>query len=156
TAQRWLLAVALVLAGAITVAAVIAGNGDVGVALAPLLGATVLIGLWWVPLRIPLLALIGLALALDAEGPWASPLAPFGHLLLINLNKPVPVDALAFSAAAAGIVYLAAIAAVRRLTTSRAEVKAIGAPQPLYAGFAISILGIALEIANGVVTGGDL
>jgi len=90
---RTALALTLPIVGSvITVAAIVAGNGNLIVALAPI---GVFVGLALVrtlPLRIPLMAFAFLSLAIDAadEGPWNSPLAGLGSLLHVNLAKAVP------------------------------------------------------------------
>ncbi len=78
---------------ALTVACVIAGNGDLIVALTPravILGA--LYAAWMLPLRWPLLVTTFLALTLEnpsdlpACGQWKSPFYEVGAALLVHLN----------------------------------------------------------------------
>ena len=89
--RSWTVFAILVLGSLTTVAATFAGNGNVVVALAPVAIAAALAWMWFAPVRMPLLIVVFLSLTLDStdEGPWNSPLAPFGSLLASNLNKSI-------------------------------------------------------------------
>src|SRR5690242_12154517 len=82
------------------IAVLVSGNPIAGVAIPLALG--LVYGIWKAPLRITSLALLFLVLILDApsdrpsEGHWTSPLAPLGSLLLTNINKTIPIEALKF------------------------------------------------------------
>src|SRR5882724_8557300 len=77
TRNRRLFPALLVIGSAVTVAAAVAGNGNIGMAVAPVVGVALLGLLWVIPLRIPLFAFVFLGLGIDAsdEGPWNSPFA---------------------------------------------------------------------------------
>ncbi|MEO6238913.1 MAG: hypothetical protein ABIQ52_18105, partial [Vicinamibacterales bacterium] len=93
----WVVFALLVFGSMATAAGVIAGNGNLAVAVAPVL-VIALVGLMWVaPIRITLLALTFFSLVLDAkgDGPWNSPLTTIGSLLAINMNKTIAIPALA-------------------------------------------------------------
>ena len=124
------------------------------------LSRSVLLGaVWVVPMRFPLLGLIFLGLALDAtaDGPWDSPLAPLGRLLSHNLNKTVPVEALAVPLMTLALGYLLLIHVYRRLSLSRIDgVGRIGFTNPMTAALTVSFVTVVLECANGYRTGGDI
>jgi hypothetical protein len=157
--HRWLFPILLLGGGAATAAAVIAGNGNVLVAVAPLLGAALLGVLWVIPLRIPLLALIFLGLGLDAtsDGPWDSPVASLGHLLNHNLNKTVPLEALAVPLTTMALGYLLIIHIYRRLSLSRVdEAGRVEFASPLALAMAVSLLTVVAECALGYRRGGNI
>src|SRR5215475_9432122 len=58
----------ILLLGVATVGALIVGNGNLAVALAPSALALVVWGTWFLPLRIPMLVLLFLAWALEVPG----------------------------------------------------------------------------------------
>ena len=91
----------LALAVAATVTLTVMTDGNILATMAPLAGMAGLWIIWVAPQRKTLLILIFLGLALDkpgdAENVWQSPIAPFGGLLLENLNKTINIDALKVS-----------------------------------------------------------
>ena len=121
--RRWLFATLLVFGCAVTAAAAVVGNGSVAVALAPILTATLIGAVWLAPMRITLLALVFLGLGVDAsnEGPWNSPVSWIGHLLSHNLNKTVPVEALAIPLVVIGLGCLLIMHVHRRFSGSRID-----------------------------------
>jgi O-antigen ligase len=156
--RRWLFP-ALLLGGSVaTAAAAIAGNGNVVVATLPVAAAALLVTVWFVPIRISLLGLVFLGLALDGDGPLDSPVAPLGNLLnLTNLNKFVPIPALAVPAMTLALGYVLVVHLYRRLSLSRIdEVGRVGFASPMPVAMAVSVLTVVAEIANGYRTGGDL
>jgi hypothetical protein len=149
----------LVLGAAVTVAATVAGNGNILVAVAPVLLALGLALMWFAPLRIPLLTVAFLSLALDAtdEGPWNSPLAPLGSLLAINLNKSLPIEALAIPGLVLILVYLLFINMHRRVRGLQTD----GALRGRTAAVSLKSLGVSLLAVIGLCAlgshnGGDL
>jgi len=91
--RTWLLALILLAGSVLTVVATVFGNGNLVVAIAPIVGAASIATLWILPLRYPLFVLILLGLTIDStnEGPWNSPLSEVGMLLHVNLGKSLPV-----------------------------------------------------------------
>src|SRR6266478_1528640 len=91
-----------------TVAAVVVGNGNPAVALAPCILALLLWGVWVLPLRVPMLALLVLSWTLEitgdafANGKVQTPWHALGSLLFAKLNLSIPVDALMFCGLARG------------------------------------------------------
>jgi O-Antigen ligase len=152
--------VALLLIGTVaTVAATIYGNGNLVIAAAPVVLAIALGVLSFAPIRIPLLILIFLSLAIDAkdEGPMNSALAPIGSLLHVNLNKSIPVGALAVP----GIVLVLAFLLVIHIHRSIWGVRTDTAGRSLTAGVLLQSLGVSLFAvialcAFGFKNGGDL
>jgi hypothetical protein len=90
--RTWLLVLILLAGSVLTVAATVLGNGNVIVAVAPIMLVAVGAAIWVLPLRFPLFALILLGLTIDStgEGPWNSPLSEVGMLLHVNLAKSMP------------------------------------------------------------------
>ena len=159
TGQRWLFHALLALGALATVAATIIGNGNIAVAAAPALGLADSGVLLIAPLRLPLFALILLCLGLDAttDGPWDSPLAPIGRLLVHNLAKTIQGANLPFQLFAAVFVFLLVIHAYRRLSGSRIDSLAYrGVAKPLSLAMACSLVAAFAEFANGSLRGGDM
>jgi len=90
--RTWLLVLLLLAGSVLTVAATVLGNGNVLVAVAPILLTAAGALVWVLPLRYPLFVLILLGLTIDStgEGPWNSPLSDLGMLLHVNLAKSIP------------------------------------------------------------------
>ena len=159
TGQRWLFHALLALGAVATVAATIIGNGNIVVAAAPALGLAALGVMVIAPLRLPLFALILLCLGLDAttEGPWDSPVAPIGRLLVHNLAKTIEGANLPFQLFAAVFVFLLFIHAYRRLSGSRIDSLAYrGVARQLSLALGCSLVVALAEFANGVMRGGDV
>jgi hypothetical protein len=151
---------AVVIAGSVaTAAAVVVGDGNLAVAVAPVLGVLLLGALWLAPLRLPLFALTVLVLGTDAtsDGPWDSPLASVGRLLTHNLNKSVPIEALSIPLMALALVYLLLLHLYREASLSRIDRShALGLASPLRVGLACSFLTVIAEIAYGSRADGNL
>ena len=90
--RTWLVALILLAGSVLTVAATVLGNGNVVVAIAPIMLAGTGALIWVLPLRFPLFILILLGFTIDStgEGPWNSPLSELGMLLHVNLAKSLP------------------------------------------------------------------
>jgi hypothetical protein len=154
----WVLPI-LVLA---TTAAVLVGDGQLGVALAPVLLALLVWGLWTLPLRVPMLVLLALAwMTGSAGGDFASGLVPnplhmVGMLLWVKLNVVLPISALVFKGFdIIGLLLLVVIVQrhVRRSTLDR--VGWVDTPRPLTLFAALSILALVFMSARGLATGGS-
>jgi hypothetical protein len=155
----WIVPGLLVLGGAAITAAAIVGNGNILIAMAPILVAVTLGVMWFAPLRLPLLALAFLSLALDAtnEGPWNSPLAPLGSLLAINLNKTIPINALAVPGIVLILAYLLIIHLHRRTQRLRTDGAISGRiPAVSLQSLGVSFLSVVALCALGYHSGGDL
>ena len=155
---RWLFPALLGLASVVTAAAVIAGNGNLAVAVAPALAFTVLCGMCFAPLRIPLLVLVFLGLALDAssEGAMDSPVAWVGHLLLHNLNKSVPINALALPLLTITLCVLLLIYLCRRLIRMRIDAGPAVWTRQMNMAMGLSLAAVLLECAWGSMGGGNM
>jgi O-antigen ligase len=142
-----------------TIAAAIFGNGNLLVAVVPVLIAAALWMLWVLPLRFPLILLVFANLAFDVsgEGPWESPLAPIGTLLAGNLNKTLHIKGAYVPAAFVVVLALAGIHLHRRLTRSRIDAVGYTAPPPiLFRALAMSFLTVGALCVFGYLKGGSL
>jgi len=157
--HRWIFATLLVVGALATTAGIILGNGNIAVAAAPVLGMAALGALLVTPLRTPLFVLIFLCLGLDAvdEGPWNSPLAPIGRMLVQNLNKTIPGLELPLQLFGVVFLFLLVLHVHRRLTGSRTDSLAhLGFARPMSLAMAFSSLAILAEVLNGWARGGDV
>jgi hypothetical protein len=144
--------------GIATIGAAIFGNGNIVIAIVPILLAAALWGLSVAPLRLPLILLIFANLALDVagEGPWASPLASIGTLVAGNLNKTLRIPGAIVPAAFVVVVVLACIHLHRRLSRSRIDTVGYTAPPPiLFRALATSLLAVAALCVFGYLKGGS-
>jgi hypothetical protein len=149
-------AAALVLGGVAvaTVAAAVASNGSLAVAVAPALALVVLYALWTAPLRGCIFALFFLCIVADApqdnpmSGFWRSPLYPIGQLLCTNWSKTFGVQALSFS----GLDIAAAVLLVR-LSFEPARPRLA---QPLRAASLVFVATLAFLGVAGLARGGSL
>ena len=97
------LVAALLAAGLLTLAAVVASEGSLAAAVAPALAIALVFVAWRAPLRASVLGLMFLALIADAPqdhpmaGMWRSPLYAIGQLLSNNWSNTFGVAALSFS-----------------------------------------------------------
>jgi O-antigen ligase len=121
------LASLIVLVVVATVASIIVGNGNVLVAVAPVVIFGVLYAAWKTPLRWSLLTTTFLALTLEnpsdlpACGQWKSPFYKVGAIMLVHLNVTIPNKALVFSGLDVVLAFLFVVAAVRWQTGSRID-----------------------------------
>ncbi len=158
--ERRTVAVGLLLLGAmVTAGAVVAGNGNPILALAPVALAFCAYAFYVLPIRYTLFALVFLSLTLDAveEGPWSSPLAPLGSLLTNNLNKSIPIAALVVPGAAVIMLAMMALMVHRSLVGSRTDSQdRTPAALPLYGALALSFVTVLLLVGLGQVRGGNV
>ena len=147
-----------VLTSMATVAAIVYGNGNVIIAVAPAVLAIALGVLWFAPMRIPVLTVVFLSLALDVtqEGPWNSPVAGLGALLASNLNKTLPLP-LAIPGVVVILGLLLAVHTHRTLrriqTDNLGRVPAASASTLSLATSILAVLGLC---AVGAKAGGDM
>jgi len=157
--RPWLMIALLAFGSLGTVAATILGNGNVIIALAPLVFATAAAFVWFLPLRFPLFVLIFLGLTVDSigEGPWDSPVGSFGSLLHVNLAKVIPGTGIPLPGVALLVIALLlihlhrVIAGIRtdsrgRTPTATIMLQAIG----------LSLLAVLALCALGLQGGGNM
>jgi hypothetical protein len=156
--DRWFIGVLLILGSSATAVTALASNGNIAATAAPVIGTTMLVALWFIPLRIPLLALTFLSLALDStnEEVWNTPFAPLGRLLTHNLNKTIPIDALAVPLAALIIGYLFVIHVSRRLSVSAIDGVGPKTMRPMMWSLLCSLVAALALCGLGFKRGGDL
>jgi hypothetical protein len=143
-----------------TVVCVLAGDGDVILALTPALILGALYVAWMVPLRWPLLVTTFLALTLEnpsdspACGQWKSPFYEIGAALLVHLNVTLHNKALVFSGLDVVLACLFVIAAVRYFKGSRIDgPDGAGGPGPIGRFAALSLAGVAWMWVYGLARG---
>jgi hypothetical protein len=143
-----------------TVACILAGNGDLIVALTPVLILGFLYATWKLPLRWPLLVTTFLALTLEnpselpACGQWKSPFYEVGAALLVHLNVTLRHKSLVFSGLDVIFAYLFAVTAARYWTRSPID-GSDGAESagPIGRFAALSLAGAAWMWVYGVARG---
>jgi O-antigen ligase len=152
----------LALAWLVALAAVLVGDGHVGVALLPFLGAAAAWALCCLPLRYPLLLVTFLALTLEnpsdtpASGLWKSPLYGVGTALLAHLNLLFPTQSwLFFSGLDVVLLAFVGVVAVRlgRLSREQRARELPATPMRLFA--LISLGGACFMWLWGFVQGGS-
>lgn len=155
----WLPAALLVLLSLLTVAATVFGNGNVVVALVPVLAVIGGILLWKLPLRYPLMLLVFIGLAIDAsgEGPWEWWGSEIGKFLHVYLALVVPGSGIPFPASAVLLFVLLAVHIHRSLAGAQVDV-ASRAPTAhvLLQGLMVSALAVLMLCALGYKNGGDM
>jgi hypothetical protein len=152
------LLVLLPFGGIVTAIAAVASNGNPVVAIGPLALAAGAYAIYVTPVRYVLHIATFMYLALDAtdEGPWNSPLAPIGRLLAINLNKSIPINALALPGIAILMLVLLGLIFHRRQAGIRTDNVGRGTTAwPVLAGLGFSFISILLLCGLGVAKGGD-
>jgi hypothetical protein len=159
--RRWPVVVLVAAIAALTLASIIASNGNIGVAMLPVAVFGLLYLLWAVPLRYPALTLLFLGLTLEnpgdepASGLWKSPLYPVGAMMLGHLNLTIPVKALFFSGVDLFLVVLFFISFYRRAIGSRVDRDDfVDVASPLRFFCAATIFGAFFIEAWGFVRGG--
>ena len=112
---------------------------------------------WVTPIRQGLFAVVFLGLTVDAvgDGPWESPLAPFGSLLAFNLNQSLPIAALALPGMAVILLVLLAVVIHRKLIGSHIDGGRHAAASPLLASLAVALGTIVFLVLLGVARGGS-
>jgi hypothetical protein len=143
----------------LTVVCVVAGDGNLMLALAPAFALGAGYALWKVPLRWPLLVTTFLAITLEnpsdqpACGQWKSPFYDLGALLLVHLNVSLPYKWLFFSGLDVVLAYLFVIAAARRWTSTRADRPGADPMGPMGWFAGLSLAGVAWMWVYGIATG---
>ncbi len=150
-----------VLLCAITFVGLLVGDGNLALALGPVLVFALAYAAWKLPLRWPFLILAFLALTLEnpsdvpAQGQWRSPLYTAGALLLAHLNVTLPYKALLFSGLDIVLVYLVVIILWRYLVRSKIDgVEHITAAHPMRVLALVSLGATAWIWAYGYLRGG--
>lgn len=145
----------------LTVAAILVSDGNVAVALAPVVAIAFLYLLAKVPMRYPVLVVLFLGLTLEnpgddtASGLWKSPLYLAGALLLGHWNLTVPVHALFFSGIDLLLVFFFGLAVYRRITASPLDRAGfVETASPLRFFGIVTICGALLIEVWGVLRGG--
>jgi hypothetical protein len=140
----------------------VASDGNLAIAVAPLLAGVLLVMLCTIPLRDTLLALAFLALTLEnpseipAAGLWRSPLYKFGALFLMKLNDSIPVKALVFSGMDIALVFAIGLWVARRMSGSAIDLRGrVPTAAPMRQAAIICIVGIFCVLAFGLVRGGN-
>jgi len=143
--------------GLLSLVMVFVGDGNVGVALAPLAVAMVVLTAVKAPLRYSLLVVAFLCLTLEnpseapANGVWRSPLYVVGALFLNKLNNTIPVPALVLSGLDLALLLLTGIWVIRRMTGSTVDMRGrIPAAPPLRAAGLICLAAVFLVWGVGM------
>lgn len=156
--RTWLLSLILVAGSALTVAATVLGNGNVIVAIAPIMAAAVAALIWVLPLRFTIFALILLGLTIDStdEGPWNSPLSGVGMLLHVNLAKSLP-GGIPFPGTILALLVLLLIHVHRVLSGAKTD-SATSAPSAkvMLRAMGVSALAILALVLLGLKNHGDM
>ena len=145
----WLPFIVLALASMISPALIIV--------VAPLVLLSGLYVAWVTPIRQGLFAIVFLGLTVDAvgDGPWESPLAPFGSLLAFNLNQSLPIGVLALPGLAVILLAMLAVVIHRKLIGSRIDSAGRNDPaSPLLVSLAVALGTVVFLVLLGVVRGG--
>ncbi len=147
--------------GLVTLALVFAGNGNLGIALAPVAVTLLVVLVARAPLRHSLVVLAFLCLTLEspaeipAGGLWQSPLYTLGALLLTHLNLVLPIKALFFSGLDLVLVLLTLVWVIRRVTGSETDTRGqVPAATPLRAAALLCIAAILVVWARGLLGAG--
>ena len=157
-------AAAVVTAGLclVTVVALIAGNGDLTLALTPALLVLLLWAVWYLPLRGTVLVLLFLAWALEAPGdafgagliktPWNL----VGRLLWGKLSGVIPVGALVMSGFDVLALLLFAVIVYRHARHSTIDGKGwVDAPPPMTTFAWLTVVAVVWMAAFGLAQGGS-
>ena len=117
--------------------AIFVSDGNIAVAVTPVLLALIIFAAIKAPLRQSMLVLSFLCLTLEnhpseafASDKWRSPLATVGALMLNHLNVTIPVKALLFSGVDLALLLLAGIWAARRMSGSTVDIRGHVPPAP--------------------------
>ena len=146
----------------LTAAAVVVGNGNVGLALVPVLGALLLWLMWTLPLRVTLLTLLALAWAIESPSdvfasdrihtPWAI----VGRVLWAKLNLLVPFSPLVLTGFDLVALFLLAVVVVRHFTRSTVDREGwVPSPPPIGLFAWLTVIAVLLITAHGLARGGS-
>jgi len=144
-----------------TVAAVVVGNGNLALALAPSLAALLVWAIWAAPARVTLLVLLALSWLVEApgagfaDGRVTPPWAPLGKVLWSKLNLVLPVPGLVFTGF--DLLALLLLVALVSRQVQRSELDRAGwvdTPAPLGAFAWVSLLAVLWLSAWGMARGG--
>lgn len=128
-------------------------------AVIPTLGVGFFYALVKLPMRIPALVIIVLALVLESpadNGPWRSPLYPVGELFLGQLKKTIKIDALVITGVDGLLVLLLLIYAYRRMTGAMVDTQMrVATPKPLVLSTLVAMAAIIFAWVYGLATGGE-
>ncbi len=152
-------ALGLLLLGALmTAGAAVVGNGNPVIAVVPVVLAVGGYVLYVSPIRYGLQALIFLCLTLDAvgEGAWDSPVSRIGDLFLFNLNRVIPIGALAFPGMAVLMFILLGLLFHRRFAGITTDSQSQAPAPALLGAICISAVTVLIWCAIGVLSGGNL
>ncbi|HVP60682.1 MAG TPA: O-antigen ligase family protein [Myxococcaceae bacterium] len=156
---RWVVLGVLVV---LTAAAVLVGNGNLGLALVPALAALAIWLLWTLPLRATLLTLLALAWAVEspsdvfASGRIHTPWAIVGRFLWAKLNLLVPFSPLVLTGFDLVAVLLLALVVVRHFTRSPVDREGwVPSPVPLGLFAWLTVVAVLLITAHGLARGGS-
>ncbi|MGQ0507149.1 MAG: O-antigen ligase family protein [Myxococcaceae bacterium] len=144
-----------------TAIAVIAGNDNPVIGLAPILGAALLFAVWTLPLRHTVTALLFLLLMVDytPENPfhgfWSTPLRPIAVLLLSNLNQVTGVGALRAPLLVIATVFLLGLGVYRRAIKNDVDNPRVPAASCLTQALLLSLESIVAWWAWGAARGGN-
>ena len=143
-----------------TLAGLVAGDGNVALALGPAVVFALGYAAWRLPLRWPLLALSFAALTLEnpadvpAQGLWKSPLYTAGALLLAHVNVTLPHKWMLFSGLDLVLVFLLLAIAWRTAERSPIDGPPRLAPRPLRLFAVATLAAAAWAWVYGVLRGG--
>jgi O-antigen ligase len=145
-----------------TLLALFVGNGNLALALAPALIALLVWGVWFLPLRIPMLGLLVLAWALEAPGdafangliltPWRL----VGRLLWGKLSLVIPYSQLVFTGF--DLIALLMFAVIVHRHTRQSEIDRVGwvdAPSPIGTFAWLSVAAVVWMSLYGLARGGS-
>jgi O-antigen ligase len=145
----------------ITPVLVFVSDGNIAVAIAPVLLIGFVYALWKGPVRYPTLAVLFLGLAMEdpanvfAAGLWETPLHAIRALFFLRWNLVMPVPPLVFSGMDLTLVLILAIALYRRATRSRIDgYGVVDTASPVRFFFVTTLAGALLSEAWGALQGG--
>src|SRR5215470_1229996 len=146
----------------LTVGAIRVGDGNIPLALAPSLVAMLVVALWLLPLRVPMLVLLGAAWAIEDPGSFfaselvTTPWKRVGEVLWGKLNNVVPFSPLVFTGFDVVALLLFGVVAYRQLRGSTLDRSAewVDTPRPLGAFIWLSVGAVAWMDLYGLARGG--
>ncbi len=147
--------------GVLTLAALVFGNGNVWVAIAPIAGATILWAIAKSPVRNTLFVLFFLGLALDrpgdADGRWQSWFSSVGGLVVYNVAETLPSVPIKISGLWLILILLLLIRTHRSLTGRIVDVPgAVPMAPPMRLALGVSGLTVVWLIILGSIGGGNI